>query len=193
MRALLFDLDNTLIDRDRALKQALSSELSNPDTTKSLLMLDDRGNGDRQIFLSAWAQAAGTLKSMRDLSVAICNYLQPDHALLASLKAIKQQVPIGIITNGSVENQSAKMNSAGLDIVFEYDQTWISGRYPFAKPDKRIFELACEGLGVVPADALYIGDNPVNDISGARHAGLAALLVTDVINAAFVDQLRVTL
>ena len=193
MRALLFDLDNTLIDRDRALKQALSTELSNPDATNSLLVLDDRGNGDRQNFLTAWAQAAGTLKSMRDLSVAICNYLQPDHALLHSLKAIKQQVPIGIITNGSVENQSAKMNSAGLDTVFECDQTWISGRYSFAKPDKRIFELACEGLGVVPADALYIGDNPVNDISGARHAGLDALLVTDVINAAFVDQLRVTL
>lgn len=191
MRALLFDLDNTLIDRDRALEQALSSELSDPDVTESLLMLDDRGNGDRQIFLSAWTQAAGTLKSMRDLSVAICQYLQPDHTLLRSLRVIKQQVPIGIITNGSVENQSAKMNSAGLDTVFEDDHTWISGRYPFAKPDKRIFELACNGLGVATAGALYIGDNPVNDISGARQAGLDALLVTDVINAAFVDQLMV--
>lgn len=192
MRALLFDLDNTLIDRDKALKDALCSELVDPDATNSLLMLDDRGNGDRQIFLNAWAQAAGTMKSMYDLSVAICHYLQPDHALLRSLKAIKQQVPIGIITNGSVKNQSAKMKSAGLDTVFNDDQVWISGHYPFAKPDKRIFELACDGLGVKPANTLYVGDNPVNDISGARDAGLDALLVTDVIDAAFVDQLVLT-
>lgn len=46
-----------------------------------------------------------------------------------------------------------------------------------AKPDTRIFMLACEALGSVPATTLHAGDDRRADLEGARAAGLGALWV----------------
>lgn len=47
-----------------------------------------------------------------------------------------------------------------------------------AKPDARIFRVALERLGVAPADALYVGNDDVEDVRGARAAGLHAVNVS---------------
>lgn len=44
-----------------------------------------------------------------------------------------------------------------------------------AKPDSRIFELALRRIGVPAEEALYVGDDPKEDLEGARAAGLAAV------------------
>jgi putative hydrolase of the HAD superfamily len=49
-----------------------------------------------------------------------------------------------------------------------------------AKPDPRIFELALQRLGVSPKDALYVGDDPAEDLAGARAAGLTAVDVASL-------------
>jgi putative hydrolase of the HAD superfamily len=46
-----------------------------------------------------------------------------------------------------------------------------------AKPDPGIFRIALARLGVEPADALHAGDEPLEDVEGARRAGMRALLV----------------
>lgn len=45
------------------------------------------------------------------------------------------------------------------------------------KPVPRMFMKACAILGVVPDQAIMIGDNPVTDMDGASAAGLGAVLV----------------
>jgi putative hydrolase of the HAD superfamily len=47
----------------------------------------------------------------------------------------------------------------------------------FAKPDRRIFDLAVSRLDVSPARCLYVGDLYAVDVLGARGAGLEALLL----------------
>ncbi len=47
----------------------------------------------------------------------------------------------------------------------------------FKKPDRRIFELAVERLGLPAARVLYVGDLYAVDVLGAREAGLHALLL----------------
>ena len=42
----------------------------------------------------------------------------------------------------------------------------------FAKPDPRILQVALDGLGVRPRQALYIGDDPAVDGAAARAAGV---------------------
>jgi putative hydrolase of the HAD superfamily len=44
-----------------------------------------------------------------------------------------------------------------------------------AKPDARIFQLALQRIGVSPGDALFVGDDPEEDLAGARAAGLTAI------------------
>ena len=46
-----------------------------------------------------------------------------------------------------------------------------------AKPDGAIFQLACERLGIAPARALMVGDNPKHDVAGAQAAGIQALQI----------------
>lgn len=45
------------------------------------------------------------------------------------------------------------------------------------KPDPRIFQIVLDRLGVAAADALHVGDSPVDDWQGARSAGIKALLI----------------
>jgi putative hydrolase of the HAD superfamily len=45
------------------------------------------------------------------------------------------------------------------------------------KPDPRIFELACERLGVEAGRSAHVGDHVYADVLGARTAGLAPILI----------------
>jgi REG-2-like HAD superfamily hydrolase len=47
----------------------------------------------------------------------------------------------------------------------------------FEKPDPRIFTLALERLGVKAQNAIHIGDDPIDDLQGARNVGMGALLL----------------
>lgn len=40
------------------------------------------------------------------------------------------------------------------------------------KPDPRVFRQALEGLGVTPAEAVFVGDSPARDMAGARALGM---------------------
>jgi HAD superfamily hydrolase (TIGR01549 family) len=61
----------------------------------------------------------------------------------------------------------------GLDTYFDIIVSSFEAGYE--KPDPRIFTLACARLGVLPGQVLHIGDSLVDDVAGARAAGLAAL------------------
>jgi HAD superfamily hydrolase (TIGR01509 family) len=48
-----------------------------------------------------------------------------------------------------------------------------------AKPDREIFDLACETVGVDPAECWYVGDSEYHDVDGARAAGFAGAWLVD--------------
>jgi putative hydrolase of the HAD superfamily len=80
---------------------------------------------------------------------------------------------LGVVTNGDGCQQRAKLAAIGLDESFEV--FIASGDAGFAKPDPRIFWLAASRLGVTPGECLLIGDNPDTDIAGALGAGMRAV------------------
>jgi putative hydrolase of the HAD superfamily len=45
------------------------------------------------------------------------------------------------------------------------------------KPDPKLFEIALAKLGCRPEETLHIGDDPIDDIEGARNSGIRALLI----------------
>lgn len=79
-------------------------------------------------------------------------------------------IRLGIITNGDISFQGAKL--AGLGITDRFEHVVASGSVGFAKPDPRIFEFACEAFGVAPARAMYVGDRLHTDAIGSAAAGL---------------------
>jgi len=80
---------------------------------------------------------------------------------------------VGIITNGELDFQTAKVASVGLTTRIEH--LVASGEFGHTKPDPRIFHHTCELFGVAPTDAVYIGDRFATDALGAAHAGLTGV------------------
>jgi putative hydrolase of the HAD superfamily len=56
-----------------------------------------------------------------------------------------------------------------------FDATVFSCSVGVSKPDPRIYELACEELGVEPADCLFVGDGANDELPGAERAGMTAV------------------
>jgi epoxide hydrolase-like predicted phosphatase len=74
-------------------------------------------------------------------------------------------------------------NSWGLSIydrapVDLFDVAVISGEVGLHKPQPEIYELACERLGVAPADAVFVDDLREN-CAGAEAVGMTAVLHRD--------------
>jgi putative hydrolase of the HAD superfamily len=92
-------------------------------------------------------------------------------------------VKLGIITNGGSDIQRWKFQAAGLDQVIPPAHIIISAEVGTAKPDPAIFLLACQALGEIPANCLYIGDDRENDYDGAKGAGMRACMVDGVLSA----------
>jgi REG-2-like HAD superfamily hydrolase len=65
---------------------------------------------------------------------------------------------------------------AALGLTQHLDDVIVSSEVGLEKPDPAIFRLACARLGVAPAEAIHVGNDPVEDVQGARTAGCAALL-----------------
>jgi putative hydrolase of the HAD superfamily len=79
-------------------------------------------------------------------------------------------VRIGLVTNGDLRAQSAKLRVTGL--LPRIEHIVASGEVGVAKPDAAIFERACAVFGVKPSSAAYIGDRLATDALGASAAGL---------------------
>lgn len=125
-----------------------------------------RGGGivddvDREI--DALWQAQPTRNLWRDV---------PDEAraLLARLSHAK--VPMVITSNS--EGRVAEL-LAEVGLAHHFPTILDSGRLGFGKPERRIFELAAEKLGVALESMVHIGDSEAADVIGARRAGAKAI------------------
>lgn len=82
---------------------------------------------------------------------------------------------LGVITNGELVTQRAKLDAIGLTRHIEH--VVASGELGITKPDPRIFHAACDAFGVAPADAVYVGDRLHTDAIGATRAGLRGIWI----------------
>ncbi len=91
-------------------------------------------------------------------------------ALLTDLAA--HGVPMVVTSNS--EGRVAEL-AGEVEIDHFFRVILDSGRLGFGKPDRRIFELAREGLGVAMHEMVHVGDSEKADIVGAKDAGALAI------------------
>lgn len=89
------------------------------------------------------------------------------HDVLPILGRWASERPLVAISNGN-----ADVTDVGLGHLFA--GAFSAHLVGFAKPDPRLFLLACEAHGVAPEETLHIGDDLEADVLGARQAGLQA-------------------
>jgi HAD superfamily hydrolase (TIGR01509 family) len=82
---------------------------------------------------------------------------------------------LGLVTNGDASMQRDKLARHELSACF--DAIAIEGELGVGKPEAAIFQRVLDELGVVAGDAVMIGDNIEWDVDGAERLGIAGVWI----------------
>jgi len=193
-RAVIFDLFGTLIPNlfaaeYREVTDAMAAAVGAP-----------AGDFARLIGSGTWAlRATGALATTEAAIEHVCRSLglEPDPARVAEATRIRVELTrrtlrplpgvvqtlaalrargyrLGLISDCSAE---APLLWPETELARHIEAPVFSCVVGVKKPDPRIYTLACERLGVRPAECLYVGDGSGHELSGASAVGLCPVLV----------------
>jgi putative hydrolase of the HAD superfamily len=199
VKAVIFDLDDTLFDHTTSATKALLAWVSDLGSTPSAELVARWFDIEQRSF-DAWLAGTFTHQGQRrnrlreflpligrpvpgtddELDRTFDGFLTWygrhwaafDDARPALEVARSNGWRVGVLTNGSTLQQNSKLEKIGLaDLV---DAVCTSQSLGHSKPAVQAYHLTCEALGAEPAETLMIGDNLDLDVLGARAAGLTA-------------------
>jgi putative hydrolase of the HAD superfamily len=200
IRAVLFDLDDTLFDHRESAAEALRRvqrahgcfssapfaeferrhshllEEFHPLVTSGRLGMDDaRRERFRRLFAHFGVTAddglcAAAADRYRREYMAARRPMAGAEALL---EAVRQRASVAIVSNNMFQEQKDKLEYCRL--AAHVDALIVSEHAGISKPDPAIFALALEALGVTADAAIMVGDSWQADVAGARAAGVRAV------------------
>jgi putative hydrolase of the HAD superfamily len=187
--SIIFDLDETLIDREATMmkflikqRQRLSGLLNCGDIqyANSVLKFQNGGYANKrtafQFALIELNQEERHLDSIvRDFESTYGNEAIAFPGVRTTLLELKKDFSLGLISNGRSKGQRNKIRSSNLDGLF--DVVVISEEVGVKKPDPSIFVHCLELLSVKASCSAYVGDNPANDIEPANKLGMISIWV----------------
>jgi putative hydrolase of the HAD superfamily len=197
VRAVLFDLDDTLFDHHACAHAALAAvhglhscfrdipledfqreharllEELHAEVLGGRLGIDAaRVERFRRLFEHAGISAdeAMTQRTAASYRERYVSARQAIAGAASLLPEVRRRARVGIVSNNLLEEQRDKLRHCGLDP--HIDALVVSEEAGVSKPDPRIFEIALERLGVRAEEAVMLGDSWAADIVGARAAGI---------------------
>lgn len=183
IRAILFDLDGTLIDRDGARRRYgldLAARRLDPvppaERDDLLRVLHERAGRDRdrhtfaRRVVSAFPKLGPLEEIAEDYARRIPGFIVPDEALVRIVESLARRYVLGVVSNGSGPVQRAKLGAAGLSDLFEY--VLVSGEQRASKPHPALFRRALDRVRAMPGETLFVGDDPALDIAAAARVAM---------------------
>jgi len=191
IKAVIFDLDNTLVNFTQVKRQAVEAAVDamidaglkagKDETIKRVFKIYEReGIEDQQIFDKMLAEEYGEI-DYRILAAGITGYrrakagsmaLYP-HVRITLTQLLKMGIKLAIVSDAPRLLAWLRLVSMGLDpffdVVIAFEDT---GK---RKPDPAPFTLALTRLGVQPSDTLMIGDWAARDMIGAKAMGMTSV------------------
>ena len=198
LRAVFFDVGNTLLYAHPSVPEVVRQVLAEEGHIRDLSVIDeyyeDRYREDDTFWrsddetLGVWvgmysllcrqlgidADAEQIARRVYDEFGCADRWRAYDDVRPAMERLSARGIRLGLISNwdgrlvGLVE---------GLGLSDLLDAVVSSADVGLHKPDPRIFELACERLGVAPSDAAHVGDHQYADIIGAEAVGMVPVLI----------------
>ena len=95
------------------------------------------------------------------------------HALLDSLRA--RGLRLGLVSNAFDPGWLLHRDLEQMGLAERLDFSVFSSEVGTRKPHRAIFERALEALGVVPENALFVGDRLYEDVRGAAELGMTTV------------------
>ena len=157
---------------------------SNPAALADLRELE-KGTVSPEEFEVRFARHLGIPERADGLIGRLFGGLEPDEEMIGAVRTVRAAGrSTGLISNSWGR---AIYDERLIDELF--DAVVISGDVGLHKPQPEIFELACERLGVAPAQCVFVDDLREN-CAGAEAVGMAAVLHRDTAETvARLDQL----
>lgn len=194
LRALTFDLDDTLWDNGPVLKAAEQTLYDwlvrhypriktrySPEGMYKLRRDLLQGNPElghditklRETSLRIVAESAGYDRSLVEPAIAV--FLEARHrvTLYSDVTPVLRILRHAGYCLGTLSNGNADVLRLGLGDLFDFSLTAAStGK---AKPHPRMFEEACLRAKVTAAELAHVGDEADTDLVGAQNAGVTAI------------------
>jgi putative hydrolase of the HAD superfamily len=195
VRAICFDLDNTLWEVEPVLHRAeriLADWLERrypriPQRFPAAAMLEVRA-----ALLAEQPHQAHDLSFLRRETIARCaaevgyerdmaqeafavwlaarNQVEPYGEVVATLETLKARFRLATLTNGNADLEV-------IGLAHHFEVTLNAGALGYAKPDPRAYAALAQALTLKPAEILFVGDEPHADVVGPRTAGMQTVWV----------------
>ncbi|MFZ2456271.1 MAG: TIGR02253 family HAD-type hydrolase [Candidatus Altiarchaeia archaeon] len=192
IKAVLFDLDNTLVDfvgmKKRATRAAacamVDSGLKEDAEALSTELFD--------FYLGYWIEADDAFEKflqkkygkidIRLLAAGVNAYLKEKYNHLHAYPGVKETLAelkerglkLAVVSDGMRLKAWMRLNEAGIDgffdVVVTFDDTGKK------KPSSEPFRRAVDELGVLSGECVFVGDWPERDIAGAKALGMTTVL-----------------
>ena len=188
MKALLFDLDDTLYPEKgfvysgfKAVSRNLAGRLRINEASLYQKLVEVFEEGIRGKIFDVALCRIGVVPSEEILAEMVDIYrthipeieTYPD--VLSFLPRFGKRYRLGLITDGYAEVQRGKIKALGIERFFDtllFSDDLSQGNW---KPSSLPYQLALEKLGISPKEAICIGDNPFKDFIGAKELGLVTV------------------
>jgi len=195
IKAVLFDIDDTLYDRDLAqvktlelIVQSLPSlfnHLKMARVTEAFLesdriTTDDFNSGAQSSNLRdsrsrLFLRLLGIAESYADIitEIYVRDYptvYAPIPGAVSVVEELSKRYQIGVVSNSMPDVQYRKLETLGLRNTLSC--IILSEEIGIRKPESGIFLHAAQLLGRQPAECLFVGDSYTSDIVGAKKAGM---------------------
>lgn len=186
IKAILFDLDMTLLNRDASLRACLAGQherlhsllghISPKTYVERFAELDNKGYRTKEFCYGRLIAEFGISGIDEDELTADYRATFQDHCvgfaglteMLDGLQAAGYK--LGMITNGRFPFQLLNVQALGIEQYFE--TILVSEKEQCRKPEAVIFERALVQMGVDAETAVFVGDNPEADVRGAQNVGM---------------------
>jgi FMN hydrolase / 5-amino-6-(5-phospho-D-ribitylamino)uracil phosphatase len=195
IRAICFDLDNTLWDVGPVLERAeriltdwlasryprIPERFSPADMRESraalMRELPHQAHDLTHISLENLARLAASVGYERDMAQeafavwhAARNQCVPFDDVIPSLQKLKPRFRLATLTNGNA-------NLATIGLAHHFEVSLHAAALGCAKPDARAYNALAAALTLAPAEILFVGDEPHADIAGPRNVGMQTVWV----------------
>ncbi len=189
INAILFDLDGTLLDRDKSVQLFIDNQYERLNNyighipkekyTQRFTELDNHGYVWKDKVYQQLVMEFDIKKlNWEELLLDYVNEFKHDcvpfphlHSMLEELS--NNKFILGIITNGYGQFQMDNIKALGIEQYFQ--AILISEWEKIKKPDPQIFTRALKQLNALPNQSVFVGDHPVNDCKASQIVGMKSI------------------
>lgn len=196
IKAVIFDIDNTMYDFDKANEAALTAigvygkenfgmepEETIPLVKKCMDIVAERTGEDcaamhsRMLRFQCFLEEIGSTDYEKALEMyelywgTVLKVMEPEQGLTALLARLKKRgIKLGIGSDMTARMQYKKLIKLG---VLQYlDFLVVSEEAGAEKPSPRFFDLCVKKAGCKPEECVFIGDSLKKDVIGAAEYGM---------------------